>query len=194
MPATNSVNRNLSNRLVKISKFLSLVLRHKPETIGLTLDPAGWVSVMELLRACTRHNFPLSLEELQAVVATNDKQRFAFSEDGRRIRASQGHSIEVELGYQPAEPPEFLYHGTVERFLPSIRAKGLLKGQRHHVHLSPDVATAAKVGSRRGQPVILTVNSGQMNRDGYAFYQSANSVWLTDHVPAIYIAEEIVNS
>jgi putative RNA 2'-phosphotransferase len=182
----------MPNRTIKISKFLSLVLRHKPETVGLTLDPAGWVSVMELLQACAQHNIPLSLEELQVVVATNDKQRFAFSEDGRRIRASQGHSVEVELGYQAAEPPEFLYHGTVERFLPSIRTKGLLKGQRHHVHLSPDVATAAKVGSRRGQPVILRVSSGQMYQDRYAFYQSANGVWLTDHVPPQYV--EIINN
>lgn len=182
----------MPDRTVKISKFLSLVLRHKPETIGLTLDPAGWVSVAELLQACAQHHFPLSAEELQAVVASNDKQRFAFSEDGKRIRANQGHSIEVELGYQPAEPPEFLYHGTVERFLPSIRANGLLKGQRHHVHLSPDTATAAKVGSRRGQPVVLTVSSGEMSRAAYPFYQSANGVWLTDHVPPQFL--EIVNS
>lgn len=182
----------MPNRLVKISKFLSLVLRHKPETIGLTLDPAGWASVGELLQACARHNFPLSLEELQAVVAANDKQRFAFSEDGRRIRASQGHSVEVELGYEAAEPPELLYHGTVERFLPSIRTKGLLKGQRHHVHLAADRVTAAKVGSRRGQAVILTVHSGQMYRAGYPFYQSANGVWLTGHVPPQYL--EIISN
>ncbi|MBE7549825.1 MAG: RNA 2'-phosphotransferase [Anaerolineales bacterium] len=184
----------MPDRTVKISKFLSLVLRHKPETIGLTLDPAGWVSVVELLRACEKHDFPLSREELEAGVATNDKQRFSLSEDGQRIRANQGHSVEVELGYQPAEPPEFLYHGTVERFVPSIRAKGLLKGQRHHVHLSPDITTAAKVGSRRGKPVILTVSSGRMYRAGYRFYQSANGVWLTDRVPTTYITEEIVNS
>lgn len=167
------------------------MLRHKPETIGLTLDPAGWTSVEELLQACKQHGFPLSREELAAVVATNDKQRFAFSQDDRRIRANQGHSVEVELGYRPAEPPEFLYHGTVERFLPSIRAKGLLKGQRHHVHLSPDMATAAKVGARRGKPVILWIKSGQMYRDGYKLYQSANGVWLTEYVPATYL---LINS
>lgn len=177
----------MPNRTVKVSKFLSLVLRHKPETIGLTLNQAGWVSVAELLQACAQHNLPLSLEELQAVVAANDKQRFAFSEDGNRIRANQGHSVEIELGYQPIEPPGSLYHGTVERFLPSIRAKGLLKGKRHHIHLSPDMTTATKVGSRRGKPVILTVNSGQMYQEGYLFYQSANGVWLTDHVPPQYL-------
>lgn len=168
------------------------MLRHKPETIGLTLDEAGWAAVAELLQKCEQHGFPLSQAELETVVATNDKQRFAFSEDGRRIRANQGHSIEVELGYRPAEPPEFLYHGTVERFLPSIRAKGLLKGQRHHVHLSPDITTAARVGSRRGQPVILIVSSGQMYQAGYPFYQSTNGVWLTDHIPPQYL--EIINS
>jgi putative RNA 2'-phosphotransferase len=182
----------MSNRLAKTSKFLSLILRHKPETIGLTMDSAGWAAVEELLEACEQHEVPLSREELEAVVATNDKQRFAYSEDGRRIRANQGHSVKVELGYQPDEPPEFLYHGTVERFLPSIRAKGLLKGQRHHVHLSPDITTAAKVGRRRGQPVILTVSSGQMYRAGYLFNQSANGIWLTDHVPPQYLG--IINS
>lgn len=183
----------MPDRTVKISKFLSRVLRHKPETIGLTLDSAGWTSVEELLRACEQHGFPLSREELEAVVATNDKQRFSLSEDGQHIRANQGHSVEVELGYQPAEPPEFLYHSTVERFLPSIRAKGLLKGQRHHVHLSPNVATAAKVGRRRGKPAILTISSGQMYRAGYLFYQSTNGVWLTDHVPATYITEVVTS-
>jgi putative RNA 2'-phosphotransferase len=177
----------MSNRTIKISKFLSRVLRHKPETIGLSLDKAGWVAVSELLWACERHGFLISRQELEVVVADNDKQRFSFSEDGLRIRANQGHSVEVALGYQPLQPPEILYHGTIERFLASIREKGLLKGRRHHVHLSPDVATAIKVGARRGKPVILMVKSGQMYRDGYIFYQSANGVWLTEHVPAAYI-------
>ncbi|MBI1881989.1 MAG: RNA 2'-phosphotransferase [Chloroflexi bacterium] len=176
----------MPNRTVKISKFLSLVLRHKPETVGLTLDQAGWVSVLELLQACERHSFPISLEELRVVVANNDKKRFAFSQDGTLIRASQGHSVEVDLGYQPLQPPEFLYHGTVERFLSSIMAKGLLKGKRHHVHLSPDMATATKVGARRGKPVVLNVKSGEMYQAGYIFYQSANGVWLIDHVPTAY--------
>jgi putative RNA 2'-phosphotransferase len=177
----------MSNRTIKISKFLSRVLRHEPETIGLSLDKAGWVVVSELLWACERHGFLISRQELEVVVADNDKQRFSFSEDGLQIRANQGHSVEVALGYQPLQPPEILYHGTIERFLASIREKGLLKGRRHHVHLSPDVATAIKVGARRGKPVILMVKSGQMYRDGYIFYQSANGVWLTEHVPAAYI-------
>ncbi len=177
----------MPNRMIRISKFLSLVLRHKPETIGRTLDRAGWTSVAELLQACEYHGWPISFEELQAVVAHNDKKRFSFSEDGRLIRANQGHSLEVELGYHPLEPPEILYHGTTERFLPSIKEKGLLKGKRHHVHLSPDIATATKVGARRGQPLVLQIKSGQMHQDGYIFYQSANGVWLTEHVPVVYI-------
>jgi putative RNA 2'-phosphotransferase len=178
---------SMLNDNTRISKFLSLVLRHKPETIGLTLDKAGWTPVAELLQACERHGFPISPEELQTAVALNDKKRFSFNEDGTLIRANQGHSVEVELGYQPLEPPEILYHGTTERFSPSILEKGLLKGKRHHVHLSPDVTTATKVGARRGKPVILQVKSGEMYRDGYTFYQSANGVWLTDHVPTSYL-------
>jgi putative RNA 2'-phosphotransferase len=181
----------MPNQMVKISKFLSLVLRHKPETIGLTLDQAGWVAVSELLTACEQHGFSISPEELQAVVTNNDKKRFAFSQDGLFIRANQGHSVEVDLGYQPGQPPEVLYHGTVERFLASIMAQGLHKGRRHHVHLSPDLATAIKVGARRGQPVVLKVNSGQMHQTGYSFYQSANGVWLVERVPPKYL--EIVS-
>ena len=178
---------NDQQRLVKISKFLSLVLRHQPDKIGVTLDKAGWVAVDELLRACQQHSFPITLEELKAVVATSDKKRFAFNEDGMQIRANQGHSVEVELGYQPATPPALLYHGTAERFLVSIRQQGLVKGQRHHVHLSADEATALKVGVRHGKPVVLQVQSGMMHRDGYLFFQSENGVWLTDHVPAAYL-------
>ncbi|HZS07362.1 MAG TPA: RNA 2'-phosphotransferase [Blastocatellia bacterium] len=177
----------MNNREVKISKFLSLVLRHQPQKIGLTPDKAGWIGADELLAACQAHGFPLTLEELNSVVRNNDKQRFAFSEDGRQIRASQGHSIEVELDYQPAVPPAVLYHGTPERFLDSIRAKGLVRGRRHHVHLSADAVTAVAVGERRGRPVVLEILSGQMHRDGYQFFQSANGVWLTEHVPAQYI-------
>jgi putative RNA 2'-phosphotransferase len=175
------------DRTIQVSKFLSLVLRHQPEKIGITLDPAGWVDVNELLSALARHGSPVSPEELQQVVATSDKKRFAFSEDGQQIRASQGHSVEVELGYQPAIPPAVLFHGTVERFLPSIQKIGLIKGQRHHVHLSRDQETATKVGQRRGKPVILTINSAAMAAEGIVFYLSANCVWLTDAVPARFI-------
>ncbi|MBO0798509.1 MAG: RNA 2'-phosphotransferase [Blastocatellia bacterium] len=177
----------MQNRFVKTSKFLSLVLRHQPEKIGLKLDAAGWVQVDQLLEACRSHGFSLTKDELDAVVANNDKQRFTFSEDGLRIRANQGHSIEVELGYQPVTPPDELYHGTVERFLRSILESGLSKGKRHHVHLSANLETAQKVGARRGRPVILKVMSGQMHRDGHLFYCSQNGVWLTDKVPPQYL-------
>jgi putative RNA 2'-phosphotransferase len=177
----------MQNRFVKISKFLSLVLRHRPENIGLRLDPAGWTPVEELLAAGRSHGFPITRDELEAVVAGNDKQRFSFSDDGIRIRANQGHSVNVELGYHPIVPPEELYHGTVERFLTSILAGGLARGKRHHVHLSSNIETAHKVGSRRGQPVILKVMSGRMHRDGYLFFCSQNGVWLTEKVPPEYL-------
>src|SRR4051812_20794192 len=169
------------------SKFLSLVLRHEPERVGLKLGEAGWVSVDELLKAVNSQGVSLTLDQLKHIVATSDKKRFAFSEDGQRIRASQGHSVEVELGYEPVTPPAVLYHGTVPQFLNSIRAKGLIKGQRHHVHLSADVETATKVGDRRGDAVILTVDAAAMARDGLTFFVSTNGVWLTDHVAAKYL-------
>lgn len=172
---------------IHLSKFLSLVLRHRPELIGITLDPAGWIEVDVLLEAMGRHDHPLTRDQLDFVVAHCEKQRFAFSEDRARIRASQGHSVEVELGYAPATPPDLLYHGTVDRFLPSIRAAGLIKGKRHHVHLSRDVETAAKVGDRRGKAEILTIDAKSMSADGLAFFVSDNGVWLTDHVPPQYI-------
>ncbi|HEX8148217.1 MAG TPA: RNA 2'-phosphotransferase [Pyrinomonadaceae bacterium] len=175
------------DKLTKTSKFLSLVLRHEPGLIGITLDSAGWVPVSELLRACRAHGQPFTLEELREVVARNDKQRFSFSEDRRKIRANQGHSVPVDLGYSPAVPPSVLYHGTVEKFLPLIKEEGLKKGARHHVHLSPDEETARRVGGRRGRPVILKVESGRMRQEGYEFYRSANGVWLTEHVPPGYL-------
>ena len=173
--------------IIRTSKFLSLILRHEPARAGIKLDSAGWVGVTELLEAVNRNGVSLTLEQLKHVVATNDKKRFEFSENGQRIRASQGHSVEVDLQYEPQAPPELLYHGTPERFLESIRATGLNKGQRHHVHLSPDPQTAAKVGQRRGRPVVLTIRSGEMHRQGHLFYRSANGVWLVDHVPPLFI-------
>jgi putative RNA 2'-phosphotransferase len=180
----------MEDHYVKISKFLSLVLRHKPDKIGIELDTAGWVGINKLLDACTAHGFPIARDELEFVVVNNDKQRFAFSEDGRRIRASQGHSVEVELAYEPSVPPELLYHGTTQRFLSSIQAQGLLKGKRHHVHLSRDAATALAVGKRHGKPVVLQIRSGDMHRAGHVFFLSANGVWLTDHVPAGFLEIE----
>ena len=169
------------------SKFLSLVLRHEPELVGVRLDRAGWVAVDELLVACRRAGQRITPDELREIVAASDKQRFALSPDGTRIRANQGHSVEVELGYDPAAPPEVLYHGTAERVLASIRRQGLLKGSRHHVHLSERVETATAVGRRHGRVVVLEVRAGAMHRQGIAFYRTPNGVWLTDHVPVEFL-------
>ncbi|HEV2666694.1 MAG TPA: RNA 2'-phosphotransferase [Blastocatellia bacterium] len=139
------------------------------------------------IEASRSRGVEFTLEELQNVVASNDKKRFSLSEDGLWIRANQGHSIEVELGYSPTAPPEILYHGTAERFLTSIKIQGLIKGKRHHVHLSADVDTATKVGRRYGRPVVLRIEAGRMYRDGFVFYLSANGVWLTEHVPVQYL-------
>ena len=179
----------MSDKHKKTSKFLSLVLRHEPELIGIELDPAGWVSVDELLEGCRRKGHAITPEELREVVRTSDKQRFALSEDGSRIRANQGHSVEVELGHEPAEPPEVLYHGTAERYVESIRRSGLEKRERHHVHLSETVKTASAVGQRHGKLVLLTVAAGRMRRDGFTFYKTPNNVWLVDRVPAEYLKE-----
>jgi putative RNA 2'-phosphotransferase len=177
------------DRAVRISKFLSLVLRHQPEKIGLSLDQSGWASVGQLIEASRMRGFEFTPEELQNVVAGNDKKRFSLSEDGLWIRANQGHSIKVELGYAPTAPPEILYHGTAERFLTSIKQQGLIKGKRHHVHLSADVDTATKVGRRHGKPVVLRIEAGRMSQDGFIFYLSANGVWLTDRVPVQYLTD-----
>ncbi len=176
-----------TQRAVKISKSLSLVLRHEPGKIGISLDEAGWVSVSELLGALARHGLPVGKVELQEVVASNDKKRFSFSNDGLRIRANQGHSVDVELDYRPMAPPGLLYHGTPENFVASIRRGGLIKGKRHHVHMSADQATASRVAQRRGRPVVLTILSAEMHRDGSEFFLSANGVWLTERVPVRYI-------
>ena len=170
-------------RPTAISKYL----RHAPHELGLTLQPGGWVPVDDLLEAARRHDFPISYDELVECVETNDKRRYSFDDTGDLIRANQGHSVEVDLQLEERVPPEILYHGTVERFLPSIMAKGLNKGTRHHVHLSEDVQTARKVGARRGEPVVLKVDAGGMVRDSYSFYVSANGVWLTDSVPPGYL-------
>ncbi|MER7308781.1 RNA 2'-phosphotransferase [Streptomyces griseoluteus] len=172
-------------RTVKVSKYLSKHLRHQPERIGLTLDPAGWVEIDTLLAAAAAHGFPISRAELDHVVAVNDKRRFAV--EGGRIRASQGHTVEVALGLPPATPPPYLYHGTVARSLDAIRAEGLRPMNRHAVHLSADRETATRVGARRGRPVVLAVDAGAMHRDGHVFHVSANGVWLTDSVPPRYL-------
>jgi len=174
----------------KHSKFLSLVLRHKPEKIGIVLDHAGWVSVDELLKALDKFGRTITLEELKFIVENNDKKRFSFSEDNKRIRANQGHSIKVDLDYSEIEPHNLLYHGTVTNFLNSIYKDGLKKMKRHHVHLSGDLETAVIVARRRNSKiVILVIDAPKMYEDGYTFYLSDNGVWLTDCVPPKYIIE-----
>lgn len=174
-------------RLVKVSKYLSKHLRHQPERLGLRLASGGWVAVDGLLAACARHNFPLTREELEEVVARNDKQRFSFDETRKLIRANQGHSVEVDLELEPVEPPSLLYHGTGERSVESISSSGLRKMSRHHVHLSADVETARRVGARHGRPVVFAVDAAAMQAAGLEFYISANGVWLVESVPPEYL-------
>jgi putative RNA 2'-phosphotransferase len=176
-----------SKEIVKTSKFLSLILRHEPERVGLVLSEAGWVSIEELLSAISRNGVSLSRAQLLNIVATSEKQRFAISEDNLRIRASQGHSIEVDLQYEPQVPPEVLYHGTASRFIESIRREGLRRMGRHHVHLSAETSVTVQVGARHGKPVLLTVRAGEMHHTGHVFYRSANGVWLVEHVPVRFI-------
>jgi putative RNA 2'-phosphotransferase len=178
----------MQDRLTRVSKYLAKYLRHAPQEIGLMLQPGGWVPVDDLLAAAEKNGFSITYDELVECVETNDKQRFAFDVSGELIRANQGHSVEVDLQLDEREPPETLYHGTVERFLSSILEGGLVRGRRHHVHLSKDVETARKVGARRGKPVILKVDAGKMHRDGHKFLLSVNGVWLTEAVPPNYLA------
>lgn len=181
------MNNNNDKQLKPLSKFLSFVLRHQPQSIGLQLDAAGWASVDELLQKAQQAGKRLDRALLQRIVDTNDKQRFAFSEDGQRIRANQGHSLDVELALPPSAPPAVLYHGTATRFVASIFATGLDKRNRHHVHLTEDRTIALSVGQRYGLPVLLKIDAEGMVRDGHVFFRSANGVWLTDHVPAAYL-------
>lgn len=164
-----------------ISKFLSYILRHKPDAIGLELDAEGWASIQDILDKSDKN---LTRQKIEQVVATSDKQRFTLSEDGRFIRANQGHSLNVDLGLQPVEPPEYLYHGTATRFLNSIMQQGLKPRSRQFVHLSADTDTAIKVGQRHGKPVILRLPAKAMYQNGHAFYLAKNGVWLTTLVPA----------
>ena len=174
----------------RISKFLSLVLRHKPEKIGLTLDGEGWAEVNPLIEKLNNHGLMVTRKILEEVVATNSKKRFAFNEDQAKIRANQGHSIQIDHGFKPIEPPQILYHGTATRFLESIMNTGIQKRNRHHVHLSGDLSTATNVGQRHGKPVILHVRALDMYQAGFEFFLSENQVWLTDEVPVEYIEKE----
>jgi putative RNA 2'-phosphotransferase len=165
-----------------------MVLRHRPERIGIELDAAGWVSIDTLLAQLAKHRHPLSREELEAIVNSDEKGRYAISSDGRRLRANQGHSVPVDLGLQPATPPDTLYHGTVERFLPAILEQGLLPMQRHHVHLSAELETAVRVGARRGTAIVVRVDAAAMRRDGHPFFVSENGVWLCEAVAPAYLS------
>ena len=172
---------SMDKDLAKISKFLSFVLRHRPDSIGLSLDAEGWAEVDDII---TKADIPITREQITRAVAENDKKRFALSPDGQLIRANQGHSITVDLGLLPVAPPEVLYHGTADKFLDSIMAQGLLPQNRQYVHLSADLKTATKVGQRHGRVVILTLPARAMHEGGQSFYMAENGVWLTDHVPA----------
>ncbi len=172
----------------RISKFLSLILRHRPETIGISLDEQGWASTQEVLDGMNAKGVTVDLDILREVVQTNDKQRFKLSEDESRIRANQGHSVRVDLGMEAIEPPAVLYHGTATKNQTAILSEGIQKRKRTHVHLSADEATAIKVGQRHGKPIVLVIDAAQMYEAGIAFYQSENGVWLTDFVAVEYIS------
>lgn len=173
--------------LIKTSKFLSLVLRHKPDTIDIVLDESGWADINDLLSKMKKRGMSITRDELYFIVENNDKKRFALNDIRTKIRASQGHSIEVDLNYEAKQPPETLYHGTAKQYVGSIFKTGIEKRNRQHVHLSDNLDTATKVGSRHGEVVIFTVASGKMYEQGYAFYLSDNGVWLTDHVPTEFL-------
>ncbi len=175
------------HEIKKVSKSLSYVLRHQPDSIGVELEPAGWIEVDTLLMAFERSGRRISRSTLEHVVETNDKRRFELSGDGRRIRARQGHSVEVDLAYEAATPPDVLYHGTATRNLDSILEQGLSKGNRHHVHMSTNRRAMLAVGMRHGRPVLLAIDAAQMREDGHEFFVTGNDVWLTDHVPPAYL-------
>lgn len=178
----------MEKNLDQLSKFLSFILRHKPESIGITLDEHGWANVEDLLAGINKTQF-IDMAMLEEIVATDNKQRYSFNEDRTLIRANQGHSIPVDVELEKKEPPEYLWHGTGEKFVASIKEQGLIPKSRLYVHLSPDYDTAVKVGTRHGKPVIFKVASGQMAAEGYDFYCSVNGVWLTKKVPVEYLIE-----
>ena len=177
--------------LTVVSKFLSLVLRHKPEAAGIALDPNGWAKVDELIAGIGKsRKFDRGM--LEEIVRTDKKQRYSFNEDKTLIRANQGHSISVDVELEAASPPNILYHGTGEKYVGSIEREGLAPKSRLYVHLSNDRETARAVGQRHGKPVVYKVLAGKMQEDGYAYYRSQNGVWLTKEVPAQYLERENV--
>ena len=169
-------------------KFISLILRHKPETIGITLDEHGWANVDELIEGVSK-TYPLTRESLEEIVRTDEKQRYSFNEDHSLIRANQGHSIPVDVELKEVKPPKYLYHGTGEKYVSSINQQGLIPKSRLYVHLSADFETAVNVGSRHGKPVVYLVEAEQMEADGFTFYHSVNGVWLTKSVPVKYLKQ-----
>ncbi|MDQ5951346.1 MAG: putative 2-phosphotransferase [Patescibacteria group bacterium] len=173
---------------VKISKFMSLVLRHKPEEIGVVLNESGWVKINDLIDGMNKRGMAVERLLLQKIVDGNDKKRFAISDDGEMIRANQGHSLVVDLNLVIQVPPKILYHGTATRNMNRINESGLLKMNRHHVHLSTDVETAKRVGSRHGRVVVFVIDCKAMTESGYAFYRSENNVWLVDSVPVKFLS------
>ncbi|MBQ3095290.1 MAG: RNA 2'-phosphotransferase [Clostridia bacterium] len=173
--------------LIGTSRYIALILRHKPETIDIKLDEHGWARVDELLEGVSKTHHPLTMEMLEKIVEIDDKQRFAFNEEKTLIRANQGHSVSVDVELKEAVPPKILYHGTAEKYVASIDQAGLIPKARLYVHLSETVETATKVGSRHGKPVVYTVDTESMSNDGYVFYMSANGVWLTKAVPVEYL-------
>jgi len=182
------MNKLSSKEHKRLSKFLSLILRHKPETINIKLDENGWADITSLIDLSVPNGYNYTLEILEDIVANNDKKRFTFNDNKTKIRANQGHSIKVDLDLKPIAPPEVLFHGTGEKFVESIEQTGLLKQNRQHVHLSLDKATAISVGRRHGKPALFRVNSSDMQKEGYKFYLSKNKVWLTDKVPTNFLA------
>ncbi len=173
--------------LTQKGKFLSLILRHQPETIKIKLDKEGWVEVDLLIKQMNKYQKKIDFKELEYLVENNSKKRYSFNSDKTKIRANQGHSLTVDLGLEKITPPEILYHGTAEKYMGSISEKGLIKKERHHVHLSFDMETASKVGLRHGKLVVLKVASALMSQEGFSFYKSENGVWLTDEVPCRYL-------
>ena len=174
--------------LIQTSKFISLILRHKPETIGISLDEHGWADVQELMEGINASGkYHLNMEMLEEIVSTDDKQRYSFNDDHTLIRANQGHSISVDVELEEQIPPEVLYHGTGEKYSASIDQQGLLPKSRLYVHLSADIETARKVGARHGRPIIYAVDCRQMTKDGFKFFLSKNQVWLTRSVPPVYL-------
>ena len=171
------------------SKYISLILRHKPEVIGITLDEHGWANVSELIEGAG-HTHSLDMQMLEKIVASDEKQRYSFNEDKTLIRANQGHSVPVDVELEQVAPPEILWHGTGAKFVESINRSGLIAKSRLYVHLSSDYETAVNVGSRHGKPVVYKVHAKEMEQDGYIFYQSVNGVWLTKEVPKKYLEEQ----